>query len=210
MNYSKSLVGALAAIAAGACLFGQTASVNNDSAGLLGQRYVGVGFFVDDLREVPVDSGLGGSVGVNLPITSNLDLAFQYAYERISDSLLKARNHTVGATLRAYNPYEGVKLFSDATLSHSWSRVRAPGVGRVTENDPYWELGVGVEAPLTSSTALLGRVSYSDAFDGDVDGTWNFTAGVSHRFTAKVDGLASVTFHEDDAVVYAIGVAYRF
>lgn len=208
MNYIKSLVGALAALAVSSCLFGQNAE---SSAGLLGFRYVGAGVSVEDFRGdlSPLANGVGPDLVVNLPVKSNLDVAFSYGYEHSSRSSLKLREHSVGATVRAYNPYEGVKLFSDATLGYAWTRLRAPAAN-LSENDAFWSLGVGVEAPVAAATSLIGRVAYVDGFSGDTDGSWTFTGGVNHWFTSKVFGLASVTFVENDSVVYSLGGGLRF
>jgi hypothetical protein len=210
MNYTKSLVGALAALAAGAFLHGQSTAASSTTAGVLGQRYVGAGVFVDDFRDTSIDSGIGGGLLVNLPVASALDVAFEYSYERVDDSLLDGREHAIAATLRAYNAYEGVKLFSDVTLGYAWDKIKAPSVGRITDNDGFWAVGVGVEAPIASSTALVGRVAYGDRFDGDDSDAWTFTVGANHWFTPKLVGAASVSFQEDDAVLYTIGLGLRF
>jgi hypothetical protein len=210
MNYTKSLVGALTALAAGACMFGQSSVSEPTTAGLLGYRYVGAGLFVEDIRDLPVDNGFGGVFGVNLPLNGSLDLGLEYGFERIDDSLFDAREHSIGATLRAYNPYEGVKLFTDATLGYAWTSVRARQAGRFSDHDGFWALGVGVEAPVSTHTALVGRVSYNDSFESGIDGIWSFTGAVNHRFTRTVYGIASLTFNEDDSIVYGVGVAIRY
>lgn len=209
MNYTKSLVGVLAALAVSSCMFGQSNPAVGSNAGLLGQRYAGAGLLVEDFRDSPLANGLGPELVVNLPVAPKVDLAFAYNYERSSNASYKLKEQAIGATVRAYNPYEGVRLFSDATVGHAWVKARALGT-RWSEDEAFWALGVGVEAPVGPSTALVGRIAYNDLFSSGDNGTWTFTGGVNHWFTPQVFGTASVTLVEKDAVVYGVGLGLRF
>jgi hypothetical protein len=212
MNYIKTLMGALAALAASASLFAQTRAEDTSAAGLLGYRYAGAGFSVVDFRRdlSALSNGTGPTAFVNLPVAANIDLGLAYDYMRSSNANYKLREHSVGATVRAYNRYEGVKLFSDATLGYAWSRARVPAANfRLSDDDAFWSLGVGVEAPVANATALVGRVGYNDDFNRG-SGSWTFTGGANHWFTSNVFGQATVTFVERDAIIYGISAGVRF
>ena len=217
MNYTKSLVGTLAALAVGSSLFAQTAETSA-SAGLLGQRYVGASLSIEDFRTFDdlvgfeVDSAIGGSLSVNVPVRANLDAGFGYSYDKIDDSVFEATQHAIGAGATVYGSWSGVKPFATATIGYSWTDIEVPSTGAsANEDDAFWAAGVGVEVPVGPATALRGRVSYNDSFDSDDgDGSWAFSAGVNHWFTRKVAGVASVTFVEDDSVVYVVGARLRF
>ncbi len=213
MTYSKILLSALV-LAAASSSIAQTESApvtTTSSAGLLGQRYVAISGLTEDFRNAGgLDNAFGGSIGANLPLTANLDLGFGYGYERLSDSGLKYREHAISASLTPFvTVAENVKLFADATVGYAWAKARGFG-GNASDDDGIWSLGAGAELGLGARTALTGRVSYNDAFDGNSDGSWAFTVGVNHWFTEKVAGLAGVTFVEDDSIVYQVGVAFRF
>ena len=191
MNYTKSLVGALAALAAGACMFGQT--VDTTSAGLLGKRYASAGLFAADFRDSPIDTGIGAQLGVNLPVAANLDVAFSYEYVHIDDSLVDANGNALGATARYHTLWSGVKPFADATLGYTWLDADN-WISGFEYDEFFWDLGVGVEIPVANATAIIGRVGYSELFDNDFDGSWNFTVGASHWFSPRLAGTIQVTF----------------
>ena len=209
MKHSKTLVGVLAAFASGACMFGQNSDASVASTGLLGQRYAAFTGFVEDFRDVPIDSALGVTLGVNLPVAQGLDAVFAYGYENVDDGF-DLSEHSLSAGLRAFTEYSGVRPFADATLGYAWTDLDNAGPLSGSDDDGFWSLGVGVEVPVAAATALYGRIGYNDGFDGDVDGSWSFSGGVSHWFTPKLAGLAEVTFNEDDSIVYQLGVALRF
>ncbi len=213
MTYSKILLSALA-LAAASSSFAQTESApvtTTSSAGLLGQRYVAITGLTEDFRDAGgLDNAFGGNIGANLPLSANLDLGFGYGYERLSDGGLKYREHAISASLTPFvTVAENVKVFADATVGHAWAKARNFGTS-ASDDDSFWSLGVGAELGLGARTALTGRVSYNDAFDGNSEGSWAFTAGVNHWFTEKVAGIAGVTFVESDSIVYQVGVAFRF
>ncbi len=213
MTYSKILLSALA-LAAASSSFAQTESApvtTSSSAGLLGQRYVAITGLTEDFRNAGgLDNAFGANIGANLPLSANLDLGFGYGYERLSDGGLKYREHAISASLTPFvNVAENVKVFADATVGHAWAKARNFGTS-ASNDDSFWSLGVGAELGLGARTALTGRVSYNDAFDGNSQGSWAFTVGANHWFTEKVAGVASVTFVESDSIVYQVGVAFRF
>ncbi len=211
MTHTKILLSALA-LAAASSTFAQTDSAPvATSAGLLGQRYAAASFIVEDFRNAGgLDNAFGGSIGANLPLSANLDLGFGYGYERLSDGGVKYREHAISASLTPFvNVAENVKVFADATVGYAWAKARGFG-GSASDDDGLWSLGVGAELALGARTALTGRVAYNDAFDSGSDGSWAFTAGVNHWFTEKVAGIAGVTFVESDAIIYQVGVAFRF
>jgi len=209
MNYTKSLVGALAAIAAGACMFGQTTDATVASAGLLGQRYASLGLFAEDFRNSSIDTGLGAQLGVNLPVTGNVDLGFSYEYLNVDDRLADIDGNSLGATARVHTRWSGVRPFADATLGYTWFEADS-AIGGFDYDEYFWDLGVGVEIPVASSTALVARVGYGELFEDGFDGSWSFTVGANHWFTPKLAGAVQVSFAEDDAVTYGVGLALRF
>ena len=212
MTYNKIILSALAIAAVASSSFAQTESAPAaTSAGLLGQRYVAVSGLTEDFRDAGgLDNAFGGTIGANVPVTANLDLGFGYGYERLSDSSLKYREHVLSASLTPYlKVAENLKLFADAVVGHAWAKADTFGVTD-SDNDGIWAAGVGAEFAVASRTALTGRVAYNDTFDSNSDGSWSFTGGVNHWFTEKVAGVASVTFVEDDSIIYQIGVAFRF
>jgi hypothetical protein len=211
MTNSKILLSALA-LAIASSSFAQTESAPvATSAGLLGQRYVAVSGLTEDFRNAGgLDNAFGGAIGVNLPLTANLDLGFGYGYERLSDGGIKFREQLISASVTPYvNVAQNLKLFANAAVSYAWAKETVLGVTD-KDNEGFWLLGVGAELSLGARTALMGQVAYDDTFDGHGEGAWAFSVGVNHWFTQKVGATAGVTFVEDDAIVYQLGVAFRF
>lgn len=215
MNKNKFLifVAAFAATVSASAQQATTSAASGSSNGLLGQRYVDVGLAVTDFRNSTLDNGYSGSVAVNLPLTVNLDAAFGYGYERITDKSLgfeiKGTGHTIAARLAAYTQFAGVKPFADAVLGYSWVEASALGI-KVDEDDGIYALGAGVEIPFEPSMTLTARVGFSDSFDGDTSGAWTLSLGLDRWFTNKFGAGIGVAFQEDEAVTFGLSARFRF
>src|SRR5258706_4812453 len=77
------------------------------NAGLLGQRYAGLSVFSESIRNRNISNGIGGAVGVNLPLTSFLDFAVGGSTESFHDYSVKDQRASPGLT--PYQDFNALK-----------------------------------------------------------------------------------------------------
>src|SRR4051812_5553725 len=89
MNYTKNLISVvslgLATLIAGVTAHAQVNTAAPESSGLLGKRYVELGFGYADVNHTSFDV-YGTGVNVNLPVASNVDVSVEYAYDWVKHS----------------------------------------------------------------------------------------------------------------------------
>lgn len=176
-------------------------------AGLIGKQYAGLTVFTEDVQHADVGQGYGTGLIANFPLAPSLDLSLSASYEKFNDVHLTDKR--LGATLVAYKELSGVKVFADGSLSNTWQSIKFADQ-RLTNNDGIYALGVGVEVPIASATALFGRVAYNRYFDQANGDYWTFSFGLNHWISEKLGLVIAVTAYEDDSIVYGAGVNLRF
>lgn len=220
LHYTMSL--AVAGLATALTLHAQPA-VSTNTGGLLGQRYAEASVGAIDPHNTS-DYGFSGDLGVNLPVQTGLDAGFTYSYDRIHEDIggapfrLRSRDHTVGATLTAYNNFGNLKPFFGAGIGYTWNRTKLDfGGTRVfdtKDDDAIWALGTGVEIPCGTFT-LTPSISYQDGFSRDAASGFAYSAEAHTWFTRTVGGFARLTFSDPtgggtQAWIYRAGVRLRF
>jgi hypothetical protein len=203
---SLALVGLVAALTTQ----GQTVSTNN--AGLLGQRYAEASVGLVDPHGTS-SNGFSGDLGVNLPLQTGLDAGFSYNYDRFHASGIRSSDHTIGASLTAYNSFGNLKPFFGAALGYQWNRAKF-GSFTARDDSSLWALGTGVEIPCGTFT-VTPKVSYQDGFSRDSASGFAYGAEAHTWFTRSVGGFADVTYSDPtgggtQAWIYSVGVRLRF
>lgn len=176
-------------------------------AGLLGQRYVGVSVFSEDLRDRNISNGYGGDFTVNVPAAPNFDFSFGGSYERFSDYSIEDKR--LFGTARVFRDLNSFKPFVDLSLIGTWQSSKV-GSYSYSSNDGLWAGGVGLEVPVGDATALTGRVAYNRYFKAENGHYWTYGLSLHHWFTQKLGGQISVLFWESDSVTYSLGLNVRF
>ena len=198
---------ALIAAALLACVVLNSTARAQLNAGLLGQRYAGLSLFSESIRHSDLSNGIGGGLGVNLPLTPYLDLGVSGSSESFSDYEVKDVRASAGLT--AYRDFNAFKGFVDTSLGGTWQSSEVNGIS-YRENDGLYAFGAGIEAPFTDTSALFARVAYNHYFQRDHGHYWTYTAGANHWFNEKFGASLSVTYFESSSIIYTLGVNVRF
>ncbi len=212
MNVSKNISLALAALAVVSTSFAQTAPAATASTGLLGQRYAEASFGLADAHGSS-DNTYGLGLGVNLPVSPNVDLGFNYGYSWLNSGGLKLRDHALNATATGYTNYAGVKPFVGVGLGYQWAEAKF-GPFKTSDDAATWGLGLGFEVAAGEIT-LTPSISYVDGFKSRDGGAFNYGIAASTWITKTLGGFADVSFSDVEgrggqSWNYTVGVRVRF
>lgn len=190
-----------------AFLVSASGALAQQDAGLLGKQYAGISFFSENVRHFDVGTGYGAGVLANFPVATNLDAQLTASHERFGDVSLT--DNRLFASLVGYQQLESVKVFADLSLGGTWQSIKISGAD-INNSDGIYGVGVGVEAPIATRTAITGRVGYSRYFDNDNGDYWTFSLGLNHWVNDKFGVFATVSAIDDDSTVFTIGAHVRF
>jgi hypothetical protein len=177
------------------------------NAGLIGQRYTGLSLFTESLRNRDISNGIGATVGLNVPVMSFLDFAASGSSESFHDYSI--RDQRAFASVTAYRDFSSFKAFADTSVGGTWQSSKVNGIS-YSSNDGIYAIGAGIEAPVTDTSAIFGRVAQNRYFQNNHGHYWTYTAGADHWFDQKFAAVASVTFFESSSVTFSLGVNVRF
>lgn len=177
------------------------------TAGLLGQRYVGLSLFTESIRNSNLSNGVGGIAGLNVPLTPYLDFGASGSFESFHDYNIKDNRAFAGLT--AYHDFNSLKAFADASIGGTWQSSKVAGVS-YSNNSTIYGVGSGIEVPFTDRSALFGRVAFNQYSQSGLGHYWTYAGGVSHWFNDKLGATLTVTFFQSDSVTFALGANVRF
>ena len=200
---------------AAAALLASTAPVAS-ATGLLGQRYASATFdwvFPDDNR---VDDGRGVTLGLNLPLTTNIDLSLNYSYLDSGADFEVGEGETISVDASGqslmfggtfYMPAGNVKPFISAGLG--WQGIK---VDNETDNDMTYQIVPGVEIPAGDRATLTLYAAWSDYFDNEPedDGVWTFGALAEFEVSTQWSVLVRTTLDDDSNWGLSAGALVRF
>jgi hypothetical protein len=171
--------------------------------GLLGQNYV-----LADFAGVEQRNGSGRTYGVNLganfAATENADATINLVYAHQSQWPDAGSLYQLGVDWTFHLNIGRVKPFAVAGLGYQLSRTPS---GR---DFSLWDLGGGVEVIVAPRTAVTLKAVNVGSFTKGISNPWQLTGGVSYWLQPRVALAASVTFVEDQAVGYTLGVRWGF
>jgi len=197
MNSIK-ILGVIAALAAGTSAFAQQAAPAT-SAGLLGQRYASAEFGVININHFALDQ-FGAGVGVNLPLTANLDLGLGYAHTWV-ESFSDIDSDILSADLTSYFSQGAIKPFGTIALGYDWNDF---------DDGAIWAVRAGFEYDVNPSFSTAISVGYSDDFESGDASQWDVDVRAHYWVTRSVAAIATVSLIEHGNVGYSLGVAVRF
>lgn len=203
---------ALAALAAGSV---PAAS----AAGLLGQRYAAATFdwvLWDNVADTKIDDGHGITLGLNQPLSQNVDLTLSYSYldagarvdfgeGGVAEFDISSQSLLFGGTF--YMPAGGVKPF--IAVNAGWAGTKAAGS---TDNDAVYQIVPGVEIPAGDKASLTLFAAWNDYFDNEDedDGAWNFGALAEFQVNSQWSLLAKTSVDDDSNWGISAGALVRF
>jgi opacity protein-like surface antigen len=184
----------------------QTATASETSQGSLGKRYANLGFGIADPAHTS-DNVYGTAVGVNVPVTSFLDISGGYSYSRFKTDepqyyTYKSDSHILNSEFVFYRKFAGgLKPFLSAGVGYSWlsSKIEGhsdfPGNYKFKDDLATWGTSVGIEIPFRW-VALTPAIGYSGNFESSSNQTWSYGLRVSSWITRKVGVYAGVAYSE--------------
>lgn len=196
---SLKLLGVVAALAAGTSAFAQQSPTPTASSGLLGQRYVSAAFGVVDLNRFPVDQ-FGASVGVNLPLTTTVDLGLGYTHSWL-ESFSDIDSETLVADLTTYFSSGAIKPFGTVAVGYDWNDV---------DDSSFWGVRAGFEYDVNSRLSTSVSAGYTDDFNSGDGSQWDGAVRANYWVTRSVAAVATVSLIERGHVGYSLGATIRF
>lgn len=196
---SIKLLGAIAALVAGTSAFAQQSSTAPAPSGLLGQRYASVAFSAVDLNRARNDQ-FGATAGVNLPLTSSLDLGLSYTHSWL-ESFSKIDNDTVFADLTTYFSSGAIKPFGSVALGYDWNNI---------DDGALWGVRAGFEYDVNSRFSTAVSAGYNDDFESGNNGQWDGAVRANYWVTRSIAAVATVSVIERGNVAYSLGATFRF
>lgn len=203
MTTITKLVSALAALAACASGFAQTAPANpavETSGGLLGHRYAEYAFGYLDINNSDIDA-FGAGLTVNLPVAPSIDVSWNYTYSWL-EGHRKNDAHDVSATGIYYIDTGKLRPFGGLEVGYSWNDW---------SDGATWGALAGVEYQVNTQLVLRGSVGYSDDFRrGNDAGTFDGTVRGNYWLTHNLSVFLEASLIEGGNRGIAGGVSVKF
>jgi len=182
--------------------------------GFIGKRYVGASFFNENLHHENIDDGHGAELCANVPLASFLDVGVKTSYEKFSGSRQDFGDYSISdrritGSLLGYFDADYIKPFVELSYTNTAQTSTFVGV-KNKNNEGLCGVGVGIEAPVSKSTAIFGLATYNRYLNGNYDNYWTYKFGINTWFTRKVGGVVSVSIWDGESTTFSLGVMYRF
>jgi hypothetical protein len=197
------------------CIFALTGIARAQmDAGFVGKRYVGASLFNENLHHENINDGHGAELCANVPLASFLDVGVKTSYEKFSGSWQNFGNYSISdrritGSVIGYYDTDYFKPFIE--LSYTNTAQSSTFAGATNKNsEGLWGTGIGIEAPVTKSTAIFGLATYNRYFNNNYDNYWTYKFGINTWFTRNVGGVASVSFWDGESTTVSLGIIYRF
>jgi hypothetical protein len=171
--------------------------------GLIGSDYL----FLDAARVDQKSGGgstTGAMLGVNFAPTEVADLTLNLAWVRQSDWPDNGNLYQLGVDVTPHLNLGRAKPFLVGGAGYQLSRTPSGA------DLGLWDLGGGVEFMVAARTAVTVKAVNVGSFSKGVSNPWQYTASVNHWLNEKLAVNASVTFIEDQATGYTLGVRWGF
>jgi len=176
----------------GLLAFASAAQAQMD-AGFIGKRYAGLGFFTENVDSSNMDNGNGVEVFANVPVLDWLDAGFRASSERFS--AFKYTDRRIGGYVTAYTDLEWAKPFVEFSVTETNQSSIYNNV-KYRNRESLWATSLGMEVPVTRSSALFGSASYTEYFNSSYDSAWIYKLGLNTWITPKLGAVIGVSFYE--------------
>ena len=176
-------------------------------AGFLGKRYAGASLFIEHLNSGNIGDGYGAELNGNAPLSSFLDATVQASYEKFGDYSLKDKRF--GGSLVGYADLDSWKPFAELGFTNTAQSSTVSGI-KYSNSENLCSFGMGVEAPVSKSTAVFALVAYNRYFNTKIDSYWTYKFGVNTWVTPKLGAVFSVSIWDGESTTCSLGVMYRF
>lgn len=219
MHHCKNLLSRAGLLLALAFITAATSRAQLAAAGLpgqraLGHRYVDVsaGVVAPDVAGIDRNGALV-SLGVNLPVSANVDFGLSYAWGTVRPPAGRITDYTLLVSAVVHSGGEGVKPFLGAQFGYERMKLRV-GSLKVADDRGVWGLAAGVEIPVGRVT-LTPSLTYADAASGESDAALHTSVQAGLWFTPRVGGYVDATFSSfrdagGDSWSYRAGLRLKF
>ncbi len=141
---------------------------------------------------------------MNYSLLENIDLTLTFAYARQRNWPDNGNLYQLGSDWTGHLTFGRVRPFGVAGFGYQLSRT--PG-GR---DFALWDLGGGVEVIVAPRTSVIVKAVNVGSFTKGISNPWQYSAGANYWFKRDWSVAASVTFVEDQAVGFNLGVRWGF
>jgi hypothetical protein len=176
--------------------------------GLLGSRYMEVGYNYIDLTGTGPHRADGYGVAFNQPLNANFDVKFDYDWARAKDAGVRLTQQDVGVGATAYSVFEWGRPFAMAAVGWQWQKG-----GGVSDNSFTYKVGVGAEFQVARAFVVTPFVNFVRATsfnDSEVDVGVKAAYRVTKDWSITARAQYDAVRHAKDATEYSLGVAYHF
>jgi hypothetical protein len=181
-----------------------------ESSGLIGKRYAGADFMIQDYRDTS-DNGHGGALIFNQPFSDVVDITGALSRSMIDGDFVEMTKDVLKVGAVYYTEKDGYKPFMSAGLGYGWDKLEFKNSNRKDNDEGFlFSVGVGVEVPLSEKTAAIGEFSYSDGADSNSEDSWGLELGLNQWVSKTIAIKGSVYIVEDDSVTFRIGARLAF
>lgn len=146
----------------------------------------------------------GPTVGVNLAVTDNTDVTTTVGYAKQRKWPTDGNLYQLGADWNFHLNLGQWKPFVVAGLGYQFSRAASD------DDFGLWNAGAGVEYVVAPRTALTLKAVDTGAFSRSIASAWQYSFSASHWLQHHLAVTAGVTFVENQAIGYTIGVRWGF
>jgi hypothetical protein len=204
------------ALAAGLAAGASVAS----AAGQVGQRHLKAtldGVFWD--TDSGLEDGIGGTLTFNQPLAPNFDLGLGFSHlkselpdiedgeeeEEIDGGSISSDAFSFNGTWFA--PAANGKLYVRGAVA--WTDLDVD-ITIGDDSEWLWALETGLEIALGQRTAITPFISYTDGFDNDIEGVFDFGVMADFDVSQSVGIVIAASINDDSDVGLNGGVLFRF
>ncbi len=183
-----------------------TGSVIETGRGLLGQRYVNLGYAYDDVHDSSTDLQ-ALRFAFNHPIVPGFDVNLGYTGARSSEfATMRATQQSIDTNVVGYmSGYGYGRPYLSAGAGWLWLKT-----GGAKANSFLYQFETGVEWPATRALSLTPFVRYIDAPSVHVSNHWSYGLKANYWLSSRWGVNASVALDNKVDVNYGAGLAFRF
>lgn len=184
-----------------------TAARAQMDAGFIGKRHVGLNFFTEDVRSSDMDNGNGVELTANIPLLDFLDAGFRASSERFSD--FQYTDRRIGGYVLGYMDLEWAKPYIEFSATETNQSSTYNNV-KYRNRESLWAATLGLEVPITRSSAIYASAAHTEYFDSSYDSAWIYKFGFNTWLTPKLGATAGLSVYEGESVTYSLGLNVRF
>lgn len=177
----------------------------NDSYGLLGERYAGLDYSYTHLHDSGFNNLNGFAWRYNQALQPGFDFGLGYEWARSDEFAgMRARQQEITASVTTFTQLNGMKPFLEPGVGWSWSKA-----GSAKDNSFIAFLGTGVELQIMRPWVVTPYVRFVRA-TGYNTSTWDFGIKSAYRLSRSWGLNVDLSTDDSQNTGFTAGVNYHF